>query len=67
MYCDARRIYVLKTIEFLDFGEIFLRAERAINRYQIHQTIGNESRLSLFIGQQSDEYDIKDIGHNHEG
>ena len=37
-----------------------------INRYQIHQTIGNESRFSLFIGQQSDECDIKDIGHDHE-
>ena len=67
MYCDAKRIYVLKTMEFLDFGEIFLGAERAINRYQIHQTIGNESRFSLFIGQQSDECDIKDIGHDHEG
>ena len=38
-----------------------------INRYQIHQTISNESRFSLFIGQQSDECDIKDIGHDHEG
>ena len=38
-----------------------------MNRYQIHQTIGNESRFSLFIGQQSDECDIKNIGHDHEG
>ena len=38
-----------------------------MNGYQIHQTIGNESRFSLFIGQQSDECDIKDIGHDHEG
>ena len=30
MYCDARSIYVLKTMEFLDFGEIFWDAKRAI-------------------------------------
>ena len=29
MYCDAKSIYVSKTIEFLDFGEIFRGAERA--------------------------------------
>ena len=29
MQCDARSIYVLKTIEFRDFGEIFRGAERA--------------------------------------
>ena len=29
MYCDARSIYVLKTMEFLDFGEILRGAERA--------------------------------------
>ena len=34
--------------------------------YQIHQTIDNESRLSLFIDQQSDECDIKDTGHYHD-
>ena len=38
-----------------------------MNGYQIHQTIGNESRFSLFIGQQSDECDIKAIGHDREG
>ena len=38
-----------------------------MNGYQIQQTIGNESRFSLFISQQSDECDIKDIGHDHEG
>ena len=36
-----------------------------MNGYQIHQTIGNESRFSLFIGQQSEECDIKDIDHDH--
>ena len=35
--------------------------------YQIHRTIDNESRFSLFIDQQSDECDIKDIGHYHDG
>ena len=30
MQRDARSIYVLKTMEFLDFGEIFRGAERAI-------------------------------------
>ena len=29
MLCDARSIYVLKTMEFLDFGEIFRDAEYA--------------------------------------
>ena len=28
MYCDARSIYVLKTMDFLDFREIFRGAER---------------------------------------
>ena len=38
-----------------------------INTYQVHQTIGSENRFSLFIGQQGDECDIKDIGHYHDG
>ena len=29
MYGDARSFYMLKTMEFLDFGEIFPGAERA--------------------------------------
>ena len=42
--------------------------QRSCMQYKsIHQTIGNESRFSLFIGEQSDECDIKDIGHDHEG
>ena len=43
MYCDARSIYVLKTMRLLEFGEIFRGAERAI----ITQTL-NKYTIVLF-------------------
>ena len=56
LQCDARNIYMLKTIEFLDFGEIFRGPERA--------TIMLRSAITpLFILEQSFHNVIMQLSH----
>ena len=48
MYCDAKSIYVLKTMEILDFGELFRGAERATKYHNGKQQQQNRTN-NLFL------------------